>query len=110
MSDFSLQQLEAIIADRIQQGGETSWTATLAGKGLNKVAEKFGEEAIETVIAAIAQDRDALIGESADVLFHLLVLLNMKGITVDDVMAELASRTRQSGLAEKASRQVAVPS
>ncbi|MEM9733333.1 MAG: phosphoribosyl-ATP diphosphatase [Pseudomonadota bacterium] len=104
MSTFSLHDLEAIIADRAASGDETSWTVKLMGKGINKAAEKLGEEAVETVIAAIAEDDDALIGEAADLLYHLLVLLKMRNISLDEVLATLESRTGQSGLAEKAAR------
>lgn len=104
MAQFSLQDLEAIIADRAASGDDTSWTVKLMGKGLNKAAEKLGEEAVETVIAAIAEDDDALRGEAADLLYHLLVVLKMREIALEEVLSVLASRTGQSGLAEKASR------
>lgn len=104
MSDFSLTDLEAIISDRASADGEASYTRSLLDKGVAKTAEKFGEEAIEAVIAAVAQDESALKGEAADVLFHLLVLLKLRGISVADVMEELQRRTGQSGHAEKAAR------
>ncbi|MEL6503073.1 MAG: phosphoribosyl-ATP diphosphatase [Pseudomonadota bacterium] len=104
MAQFSLQDLEAIIADRAASGDDTSWTVKLMGKGVNKAAEKLGEEAVETVIAAIAEDDDALKGEAADLLYHLLVVLKMREIALEEVLSVLASRTGQSGLAEKASR------
>ncbi|MEL7272217.1 MAG: phosphoribosyl-ATP diphosphatase [Pseudomonadota bacterium] len=104
MAQFSLQDLEAIIADRAASGDDTSWTVKLMDKGLNKAAEKLGEEAVETVIAAIAEDDDALRGEAADLLYHLLVVLKMREIALEEVLSVLASRTGQSGLAEKASR------
>ncbi|MEL7229433.1 MAG: phosphoribosyl-ATP diphosphatase [Pseudomonadota bacterium] len=104
MAQFSLKDLEAIIADRAASGDDTSWTVKLMGKGLNKAAEKLGEEAVETVIAAIAEDDDALRGEAADLLYHLLVVLKMREIALEEVLSVLASRTGQSGLAEKASR------
>ncbi|MEL6946054.1 MAG: phosphoribosyl-ATP diphosphatase [Pseudomonadota bacterium] len=104
MTDFSLVDLDRIIAARTNASPEESWTAKLLSKGHSKVAEKFGEEAIELVIAAVSQDDDAMTNEAADVLFHLLVLLKAKNIPLADVMTELARRTGQSGMAEKASR------
>lgn len=104
MTQFSLHDLEKIIAQRADSGDSSSWTVKLMGKGIEKAAEKLGEEAIESVIAAVAQDRDALRNEAADLLYHLLVVLKMKGVSVDDVMSELDRRTGQSGLEEKAAR------
>lgn len=104
MSSFSLTDLEAVIAARASADGDTSYTRTLMDKGVTKTAEKFGEEAVETIIAAVAQDDAAVTGEAADVLFHLLVLLKLRGISVADVMEELQRRTGQSGHAEKAAR------
>jgi phosphoribosyl-ATP pyrophosphohydrolase len=101
---FSLSDLEAIVAARGGADPGQSWTAKLLSAGPSKVAKKFGEEAVEAVIAAVEGDRDALVAESADVLFHLLVLLKARGIAVGDVMAELERRTAQSGIAEKAAR------
>ena len=88
MTQFSLHDLEKIIAQRADSGDSSSWTVKLMGKGIEKAAEKLGEEAIESVIAAVAQDKDALRNEAADLLYHLLVVLKMKGISVDDVMSE----------------------
>lgn len=104
MGEFTLNDLEAIIAERAASGDDTSWTVKLMGKGIHKAAEKLGEEAVETVIAAIAQDDEALTGEAADLLYHLLVVLKMRDIPLAQVMAVLEGRTGQSGLAEKASR------
>lgn len=104
MTDFSLKHLEVIIADRAGSGDPSSWTAKLIGKGVNKASEKFGEEAIEAVIAAVSQSPDDLRDEAADVLYHLLVVLHIRGVAVSDVMEELETRTGQSGLQEKASR------
>ena len=104
MTQFSLHDLEKIIAERAESGDSSSWTVKLMGKGLEKAAEKLGEEAIESVIAAVAQDEEALKNEAADLLYHLLVVLKMKGVSVDEVMGELQRRTGQSGLEEKASR------
>ena len=104
MSDFSLTDLEAIIAERAASGDESSWTAKLVGQGIEKAAEKLGEEAVETVVAAVARDGAGVRDEAADLLYHLLVVLHMKGVAVEDVMAALERRTGQSGLAEKAAR------
>lgn len=104
MGGFTLSDLEEIVARRAAASPEESWTAKLFAAGQGKAAKKFGEEAIEAVIAAVAEDRQNLVYESADVLFHLLVVLRIAGIPVSEVMAELQRRTGQSGIAEKASR------
>tara|TARA_B100000427_G_C15103815_1_gene418352 strand:- start:136 stop:459 length:324 start_codon:yes stop_codon:yes gene_type:complete len=104
MSEFTLADLEAIVSTRAQASPEESWTAKLVAGGQRKAAKKLGEEAVEAVIAAIAEDRENLVEESADVLFHLLVVLKIADIPLSDVMDELARRTGQSGLAEKAGR------
>jgi phosphoribosyl-ATP pyrophosphohydrolase len=104
MTDFSLTSLEALIAERAGAEASASYTRQLLEAGVERCGKKFGEEAFEAVLAAALDDREGLKKEAADVLYHLLVLLRLKGVTVDDVMAELESRTRQSGLAEKASR------
>ena len=104
MTQFSLTDLESIIAARATSGDDTSWTAKLLGKGIGKASEKVGEESIETIIAAISQTAENTRDEAADLLYHLLVVLYIKGVAVEDVMAELQRRTSQSGLAEKASR------
>ncbi|WP_279483162.1 phosphoribosyl-ATP diphosphatase [Aureimonas sp. SK2] len=101
---FDLSQLEAIVAERAASTDEASYTAKLARRGVPKVAQKLGEEAVETVIAALAEDEAALRGEAADLLYHLLVLLHLKGVPLADVMAELQSRTARTGLEEKAAR------
>ena len=103
-TSFTLAELAAIIAERAKASPDTSWTAKLLASGTERVAKKFGEEAIEAVIAAAQGDKAALTAEAADVLFHLLVLLESQGVVLDDVMRELARRTQQSGLAEKAAR------
>ena len=103
-SAFTLSDLEAIVADRLRNGDATSYTRKLADKGIAKAAQKLGEEAVETVIAAVTGDTDALTYESADLLYHLVVVLALKGVPLDDVLAELKRRTAQSGLQEKASR------
>ena len=104
MSEFTLADLEAIVASRAKASPEESWTAKLVSKGQTKAAKKLGEEAVETVIAAIAEDRENLTSESADLLYHLLVVLKIADIPLSDVLDELARRTGQSGLAEKAGR------
>ncbi|MEO3997090.1 phosphoribosyl-ATP diphosphatase [Mesorhizobium sp. CAU 1732] len=104
MAGFSLIDLEAIIAERGRSGAADSWTAKLFAKGTDKAAQKMGEEAVEAVIAAVKGDRDGLVSESADLLYHWLVVLSLAGVTVDDVMAELEARTTRSGIEEKASR------
>ncbi len=101
---MTLEELEQIITTRASTAPEDSWTAKLLAKGPEKVAEKFGEEAIEALIEAVKGDRAGLTSEAADVLFHLLVMLRSRDVAVADVMAELARRTHSSGLSEKASR------
>lgn len=101
---MTLHELEQIIATRAKAAPDQSWTAKLLAKGPEKVAEKFGEEAIEAVIEAVKGDAKGLTSEAADVLFHLLVMLHSHGVSLDDVMGELARRQSQSGLQEKASR------
>lgn len=104
MTGFSLSDLETIIAERARSGDANSWTAKLMAAGMEKAAKKLGEEAVETVIAAVGPDRKALVSESADLLYHWLVVLAVAGVPLSDVMAELERRTAQSGVAEKASR------
>ncbi len=104
MPRFSLHDLAATIDARAASGGEASYTRKLLNKGGEHCAKKFGEEAVETVIAAIDNNRDHLIADSADVLFHLLVLLKSRGVSLEDVEAELGRRTGMSGLEEKAAR------
>jgi phosphoribosyl-ATP pyrophosphohydrolase len=97
--------LETIIAERLAAGDAgASYVASLAAKGLPKVAQKLGEEAIETVIAALSEPDEALVGEAADLVFHLTLLLKLRGLGLDDVAAELTRRHGTSGLAEKAAR------
>lgn len=100
----SLDRLEAIIRDRRTGDPASSYVAKLTARGRAKIAQKLGEEAVETVIAAIQDDRAALACEAADLVFHLLVLLADAGLSMDDVRAELARREGISGLEEKASR------
>jgi phosphoribosyl-ATP pyrophosphohydrolase len=105
MTDFSLNDLAAIIAARATAGDAgASYTAKLIADGVERCARKFGEEAVEAVVAAIGEDEAALTAEAADVLYHLLVLLRARNVPLDAVMAELEKRTRQSGLSEKAGR------
>jgi phosphoribosyl-ATP pyrophosphohydrolase len=100
----TLARLEAVIATRRSADPESSYVARLNAKGLGKIAQKLGEEATETVIAALVEDDRALVGEAADLMFHLLVLLGAKGVPLADVLAELDRREGMSGIAEKASR------
>ena len=101
---MTLEDLEARVALRAAASPEESYTAKLISRGINKTAQKLGEEATEAVIAAVTGDRAELVKESADVLFHLLVVLKAAGVPLSEVMAELDARTAQSGLAEKAAR------
>ena len=102
---MTLDELEAIIATRAKASPENSWTAKLLAQGRDKVAEKLGEEAIETVIEAVKGSKEGLTSEAADLLFHLLVVLYANEVSISDVMAELERRQSRSGIAEKASRQ-----
>ena len=104
MTAFSLSDLERIVAERGRSGDPESWTAKLFARGVDKASQKMGEEAVETVIAAVRGDRAGLIGESADLLYHWLVVLALSGVSLDEVMAELDRRTARSGIAEKAAR------
>ena len=104
MPEFTLEDLAGIVAERAASGGESSYTSTLVHGGIARCAQKLGEEAVETVIAALQEDRAALRGEAADLLYHLLVLLHASGVSLAEVNAELQRRTGQSGLAEKAMR------
>lgn len=104
MADDPLDALDALIRSRKDCDPASSYTAQLFAKGRAKIAQKVGEEAVETVIAAMDNDAKSLTAEAADLIYHLLVLLADAGLSLDDVRAELARRTGQSGLAEKASR------
>ena len=99
-----LEDLAATIDARKSADPDSSWTAKLLAKGPDKCAEKFGEEAIEAIIEAVKGDRTALTSEAADVLYHLLVMLAARDVTLDEVLAELDRRQGTSGLDEKASR------
>jgi phosphoribosyl-ATP pyrophosphohydrolase len=100
----ALERLAATIAARRGADPDSSWTARLLAKGPEKCAEKFGEEAVEAVIEAVKGDRAALTGEAADVLYHLLVMLAARDVTLADVLGELERREGTSGIAEKAGR------
>ncbi|MEP3226783.1 MAG: phosphoribosyl-ATP diphosphatase [Parasphingorhabdus sp.] len=103
MTDI-LQKLEETIRDRRDADPNDSYVAQLRSKGRAKMAEKLGEEAVEAVIAAVQDDRAAMTGEAADVLFHLLVLLDDMNLTIDEILAELQRREGLSGISEKAAR------
>ncbi len=100
----TLARLEATIAARRGADPASSYVAKLNARGVPKIAQKLGEEAVESVIAALGDDRAALVGEAADLLFHLMVLLGAKGVALDEVLTELDRREGVSGIAEKASR------
>lgn len=104
MTAHQLDALFAVIAARKGASADTSYTARLLSRGVEKCAQKLGEEAVETAIAAATQDRAAVISESADLLFHWLVLLAALDLDPKDVYAELARREGTSGLDEKAAR------
>ncbi len=99
-----LERLAATVEARKGADPETSWTAKLLAKGPEKCAEKFGEEAVEAIIEAVKGDRARLTSEAADVLFHLLVMLAARDVTLAEVLTELERREGTSGLAEKAAR------
>ena len=101
---FSLDDLDARLAVRAAAPASESYTAKLLADGIERCARKFGEESVETIIAAISGDKAAVTAEAADVLYHLLVLLRASGVELSSVLGELERRTAQSGLAEKASR------
>jgi phosphoribosyl-ATP pyrophosphohydrolase len=104
MSEFSLADLASIIKSRRGASAKQSYTKTLFSGGPARIAKKFGEEAVEAVIAGIEGDKQALVGEAADVIYHLLVLLEAREIDLAEVLSELERRTGQSGHQEKASR------
>lgn len=103
MTDI-LTRLEATIAERRGADPDASYIARLTCRGRGKMAQKLGEEAVETVIAALSEDDEALVGEAADLIFHLLLLLGDRGVALGAVLAELERREGTSGLDEKASR------
>lgn len=101
---FTLEQLDQRVKERAGASPDESYTAKLVAKGVERCAQKLGEEAVEAAIAAVTGNKTGLVAEAGDVLFHLLVLLRASGVELDAVMDELEARTSQSGLAEKASR------
>jgi len=105
MANFTLYDLEKRVQERAKASAHVSYTRRLLDQGVGHCAKKLGEEAIETVLAAVEEDRARLIAEAADLIYHLLVVLVSRGITLAEVEAALAERTRQSGLTEKASRE-----
>jgi phosphoribosyl-ATP pyrophosphohydrolase len=105
MSNFTIHDLEKRVRERAKASAHASYTRKLLDQGVVHCAKKLGEEAIETVLAAVEEDRARLIAEAADLIYHLLVVLEARGITLADVEAKLAERTHQSGLTEKASRE-----
>ncbi|MBN9080605.1 MAG: phosphoribosyl-ATP diphosphatase [Rhizobiales bacterium 62-17] len=104
MSSFNLQDLAAIILERTGSTADKSYTKSLLDAGKHRVAKKFGEEAVELALATVDGSDADVKAEAADVLYHLLVLLRARGISVTDVLNELETRTQQSGHQEKASR------
>jgi phosphoribosyl-ATP pyrophosphohydrolase len=104
MSTFTLGDLAARVKERAQASPDVSYTRKLLDRGIAHCAKKLGEEAVETAIAAIAEDRDRVVAETADLLYHLLVVLEARGIALAEVEAVLGERTAQTGLAEKAGR------
>ena len=100
----TLSRLAATIAARRDADPSTSWVAKLHASGVPVIARKLGEEAVETVVAALVGSREELIGEAADTLFHLLVLLDAKGVPLAEVLTELERREGTGGIAEKARR------
>jgi phosphoribosyl-ATP pyrophosphohydrolase len=104
MNNAILQQLQTVLEERKQADATESYVASLYAAGLEKILKKLGEESTETIIAAMQGERQAIVYESADLLFHLLVLLSAKDISIDEVLAELERRFGLSGHAEKASR------
>ena len=102
----TLARLEATIASRQGADPGSSYVASLFAKGRPKIARKFGEEAVEAIVAALTEDKAALTGEAADTIFHLMILLADAGVSLADVLAELERREGVSGHDEKASRPV----
>jgi phosphoribosyl-ATP pyrophosphohydrolase len=104
MTRFSIYDLEKRVATRAKANAEESYTRKLLDRGISHCAKKLGEEAVETVLAAITEDRERLIAETADLIYHLLVVLHARGVTLAEIEETLAARVHQSGLDEKASR------
>ncbi len=104
MTAFLLEDLAAIVHARAGGDAAASYTKSLLDKGPGHVARKFGEEAVELIVAALGTEPASVVAEAADVLYHLLVLLESAGVALPEVLGELERRTSQSGLAEKAGR------
>jgi phosphoribosyl-ATP pyrophosphohydrolase len=104
MTSFTIYDLEKRVQDRAKAAADVSYTRKLIDRGVGHCAKKLGEEAVEAAIAAVSEDRDRMTAEAADLLYHLLVVLHMRDVSLAEVEAELAARTRQSGLDEKAAR------
>ena len=104
MSTFTIHDLETRVHERAAASAEASYTRKLLDKGVAHCAKKLGEEAVETALAAVTEDREHLIAEAADLIYHLLVLLEARGVKLAEVETVLAARQAQSGLEEKASR------
>ncbi len=104
MASLTLHDLEKRIQERAKASADVSYTRKLIDRGVSHCAKKLGEEAVEAAIAAVGEDRDHMIAEAADVVYHLLVVLHVRGISLAEVEGELTARTRQSGLDEKAAR------
>ena len=101
---FTIHDLEATLAERAQASADASYTRKLLDKGIGHCAKKLGEEAVETALAAVSEDRDRVISEASDLLYHLLVVLRARDIAFHEVEAALSLRAGTSGLAEKAAR------
>lgn len=104
MQSFTLRDLEARVRERANASPDVSYTRKLLDKGVTHCAKKLGEEAVETALAAVVEDRERLINEASDLLYHLLVLLESRSVALSEVEAALAKRTGLSGLEEKAGR------
>lgn len=104
MSAFTLHDLEKRVHERAKASADVSYTRQLLDKGINHCVKKLAEESVETVIAAVNEDRERLVSETADLIYHLLVVLEARGVTLAEVEAALEARTQQSGLDEKARR------
>lgn len=108
MDNNTLQELDKVLAERRAASAETSYVASLHAKGLNKILEKVGEECTEAILAAkdaeLSKDNSQLIGETADLWFHTLVMLSELGESSESILTELERRLHRSGLEEKASR------
>ena len=101
---FTLAELAVIVKQRASASADVSYTRKLLDRGVEHCAKKLGEEAVEMALAAVAEDRERVIAEAADLIYHFLVVLQSRGISLAEVEAVLAKRSGQSGLAEKAAR------